>query len=833
MKLPCLLTSLFVLLWPVLLAAQPGIPDGSGRLESLLSKLPIYFVESCNGPSASRAYHVQGRDRGVFFTREGVSYQLNQGDRSWVVKLGFVGADPGVVPRGEDRQEAVFSYFRGPKDHWKTGLATFGRVVYRELWPGIDLVYRGEVGRLKYEFLAEPGADPGQVRLRYQGATSVRVLENGGLLVSTPIGTLEDAPPVAWQEVKGARVPVAVRFHLERARPDGEVELGFRVGTYDRTRPLVLDPVVLVYCGFIGGASDDTGAGVAVDAAGQVYVTGCVGASSWHFPSKTGPKLLRSGGQDAFVAKLSRSGQSLIYCGFIGGFVDDTGDSVAVDAAGNAYVAGFTLSDETSFPVVGGPDLTYNGSFTGGDGFVAKVSSSGTSLLYCGYIGGAGNDTVRGIAVNPAGEAFVCGITSSTQTTFPVAVGPDLTFNGRQDAFVAQVAASGASLLYCGFLGGLYEDSASGVAVDMSGRAYVCGSTRSTEATFPVHLGPDVTHNGQFDGFVARIAAGGASLDYCGFIGGSANDWLVDAAVDAAGTLHVAGSTTSTEATLPVTAGPDLTYNGGSLDTFVAGVSASSATLAYCGYIGGVGDDRGHAIGVDYRGEVYVTGSTSSTEATFPVKDGPDLTFNGFQDNVFVARLNGPRSALSWCGYIGGSSHDWATGIAVDAAGNAYVTGITQSNEYSFPVTVGPGLKSGGQCEVFVAKVAQLDGLQGTGTPRPGGTVHLTLTASGSAGLPYQMGSALSAGSIRIDSRDFGLSMDNLLVVSTHDQWPTIFSGYRGTLDASGRASAAIHIPGFPALIGARIHCAYVTLDPRAPSSIRSISEVFAFVIAR
>ncbi len=213
---------------------------------------------------------------------------------------------------------------------------------------------------------------------------------------------------------------------------------------------------------------------------------------------------------------------------------------------------------------------------------------------------------------------------------------------------MAKVRADGTGLVYCGYIGGSGDDWGGGVAVDGSGNAYVAGWTESDETTFPVKIGPDVSHNGGADAFVAKVNAAGKGLDYCGYIGGSGDDWGGGVAVDGSGNAYVTGDTKSDERTFPVTAGPGLKFNGGDWDTFVAKVSAAGAGLDYCGYIGGSGDDWGGGIAVDGAGNAYVTGWTESDESAFPVTDGPDLTYNGGGD-AFVAKISAgaPLSAAA------------------------------------------------------------------------------------------------------------------------------------------------------------------------------------------
>jgi len=824
-----------------ILTAQDSGSRDPALLESTFGKLPVYFIENRGVYPDEVLYYIHGADKTLFFTRGGITFRLMGKDRGWVVKLEFAGANPDVEPRGEDEQRAVFSYFKGPVKAWKTGLRTWGSLRYGELWPGIDLVFRGNVNRLKYDFVVKPGASPGAIRLRVLGAPEIEVTESLGLRIKTPVGDILDAPPVAHQTVCSGRVPVETAYVLTRGR-DSSHDIRFRVGGFDATRPLLLDPAFLVYCGFIGGIEADKAAAIAVDSAGNVYVAGNTKSTQTSFPVQVGPDLTYNTGPvsiDGFVAKVAASGGALVYCGYLGGDQWDECNGIAVDSAGRAYVTGLTGSNQATFPVASGPDLTYNGGF---DAFVARVTASGKALDYCGYIGGSDIDHGLGIAVDGAGNAFVAGHTRSDESTFPVQVGPDLTHNGGPaaaptDAFVAGVAASGTALVFCGYVGGDQQDQAAAVAVDGQGRVVIAGWTESTEATFPVKTGPDLTYNGKGDSFVARVTASGSALDYCGYLGGARSEKKgFGVAVDGAGRAFVTGQTSSPESSFPVKIGPDLTYNAGS-DAFVARVDAGGTSLEFCGYIGGEGMDHGASIAVDGAGCAVVAGYTMSVETSFPVKAGPDLTHNGGptmdRRDAFVARVADSGASLVHCGYVGGSGSDTATGIAVDRSGNAYVAGYTGSDQSTFPVQGGPDLTYNGNIsDGFVAKVA-LVLLEGTGLLRPGGRVDFRLTASEDTGLAYQVGSSLGTGPIMIDTRPLGLSADDCFFLSLTGLVPEVFSGYAGHIGVTGRAPAAINIPDVSALIGVHIHTAFVTLDTAAPSGIRSISNTFSFLISR
>jgi uncharacterized repeat protein (TIGR01451 family) len=718
-------------------AHAPVEPASSTRLQAALAQMPLSFVENQGQVDNRVAYYVQGRDTTLYFKPHGVTFVLAEGrpnermtdrmpwpalssDQSkqdirqrWAIELGFVGANPGVRPIGHDSATGIASYFKGPREQWKTGLPTYASVVYPQLWPGIDLLYAGTGSQLKYTFLLQPGADPSQIKLTYRGATNVTHNAAGQLEVTTPIGGFRDERPYVYQEVDGRRVDVEATYVLEADATSHTYTYGFRLGAYDTSRPLVLDPAVLVNAGYIGGSLIDFGRGIAVDGDGNIYVVGDTQSSEATFPETVGPDLSFNGGNtDAFVAKVSASGAELIYAGYIGGAGSEVGTGIAVDADGNAYVTGATDSLEATFPITVGPDLSFNGGAfmpevsAGGDAFVAKVDATGTALLYAGYIGGAADEVGNGIAIDSDGNAYVTGWTDSAADSFPVNTGPDLTYSSTRDAFVAKVRADGTTLNYAGYIGGLGSDIGNGIAVDANANAYVVGQTFSDQTTFPIAGGPDLTYNDLGDAFVAKVQSNGTALSYAGYIGGGGFDEGFAIAVHGS-EAYVTGRAESPDTSFPVAVGPDLSYNDGG-DAFVAKVQGDGTALSYAGYIGGGGFDYGLGIAVDGAGSAYVTGMTFSDQTSFPAAGGPDSSFNGGNTDAFVAKVRPNGTALAYAGYIGGSADDFGgTAIAVDNAGNAYVAGTTQSSEASFPLAVGPDITyNGGITDAFVAKLA-------------------------------------------------------------------------------------------------------------------------------
>lgn len=735
---------------PVLADDKAGLPaaipipaEADGTMPA---NIPVFFTPNSGQADPAVLYTFMGRDFAVFFLKDRIVYALPSGDPGqpgrYIAAEQFPGANPDPIVSGLDPLPMRVSYFTGPEADWHTGIVPYGTIVYRDLYPGTDLIIRRENGAIKREFLVRPGADPGSLRMLFDGGTA-RIAGDGTLAIRAGSGELQESAPDAWQEAKGQRIHVPCRFDL---REDGTVS--FVTGPYDPALPLTIDPA-LAYCGYIGGDRDDTGRGIAVDSAGNAYVTGETYSSEPTFPVTAGPDLSYSGSCDAFVAKVNASGTALDYCGYIGGDNSEWGYAIAVDGSGNAYITGYTDSSESTFPVTVGPDLTSGGN----DAFVAKINATGTGLDYCGYIGGSRYDGGRGIAVDGSGNAYVTGETASNETSFPVTVGPDLTWNGGNtggegdplDAFVAKVNASGASLDYCGYIGGSGQDYGYGIVTDSHGNAYVTGSTESSDATFPVNIGPNITYGGNGDAFVVKVNPAGNGRIYSGYIGGSDFDAGTGIAVDTEGNAYVTGYTMSDETSFPVTIGPDLTFNSGMYmsDAFVAKVESGGSGLSYCGYIGGLDYDEGDGIAVDAAGNAYVAGYTYSDETSFPVTIGPDLIYNSRND-AFVAKVESSGSALAYCGYIGGLDHDYGYGVAVDSGMNAYVTGSTYSDQDSFPVTVGPNMTFTGGSDAFVAKIRGPPSV--SGIYPPAGTRGTTVLITNLSGANFVQGAAVTFG---------------------------------------------------------------------------------------
>ena len=601
-----------------------------------------------------------------------------------MIKASFVGANHGVEIKGTGAIDYKCNYFIGnDPNEWHTDVPNYQAIVYEDIYSGIDLKYYGNGKQMEYDFIVAPGADYSQIAIHYEGAESISINADGELVVETKWGEVVEQRPVIYQESARGRAAVTGEYSMK-----GASAFGFKMtGDFDSSLPLVIDPV-LSYSTYLGGGGQDGGMGIAVDGSGASYVTGYT--SSSNFPVLNPYQGTKQGSSDAFVTKLNSSGNSLVYSTYLGGSSQDGGSCIAVDVSGSAYVTGGTFS--TDFPTLnpyqtdqdsndvfvtklsssgnslvystylGGSNVDqgngiavdtsgatyvtgttystdfpmlnpYQGTFLGScDVFVAKLSSSGNSLVYSTYLGGSRSDLGFGIAVDADGVAYVTGNTSSSN--FPVLNPYQGTLQGSYDVFVTKLDSSGNSLVYSTYLGGSNGESGNSIAIDVAGTAFVTGHTYSTN--FPT-LTPYQTDQGGIDAFVTKLSSSGNSLLYSTYLGGSVWDVGSGIGVDASGAAYVTGYTRSTN--FPMLNPFQGTFQGDTTNAFTAFVtklSSSGNNLVYSTYLGGSYTDKGYGIAVDNSGNAYVTGKTSSND--FPT-EGEYQTYQGGYD-AFVTKFS-------------------------------------------------------------------------------------------------------------------------------------------------------------------------------------------------
>ncbi len=615
------------------------------------------------------------------------------------VRMQFVGANGGAQISGAEELSGKINYLVGSNPaRWQTGVATFARVLVAGLYPGVNLAYYGNQRQLEYDLTVAPDADPGVIAIRFDGADKISINPAGELVLNLGDSEIRQPKPVIYQTVNGSRKEISGGYKILDAHT-----VAFTVGGYDQSLPLVIDPI-LSYSTYFGGTASTTAWAVAVDTNGFVYVAGQT--LSAQFATHGAFQTNYQGGSqtgDAFVAKFGNNGTNLVYFTYLGGSADDAAYGLAVDATGDAYVAGATESP--NFPTKNAIYTNISGVFNFGyaaDAFVTELAPSGSNLVYSTYLGGGNSDAAYGIAVDSAGNAYVTGFTYSSN--FPVtnaiqshqACRPNTLYvDSYANAFVTKIGAGGSPLVYSTYLGGTNYDLGKSIAVDAAGDAYVAGFTDSTNYPTTTNalqtvLGGTTNLIVVNNAFVTKFAPSGTNLIYSTFLGGTNGDQADGITVDAAGNAYVTGTTASPNFPDTATNVPglfnELTNNlSGYLITtnaFLAKLGPKGTNLVYSAVFGGFGGDTGYGVALDSAGEAFVAGTTSSTN--FPTLNASGLltATNSGYDDVFVTAFNTNASALLYSIYLGGANNDFGYGLALDQAGDAYVVGQTLSSNF-------------------------------------------------------------------------------------------------------------------------------------------------------
>lgn len=776
-------------------------------------KLPLAFEKNRGQSNREVLYASHGRGYGLFLTAHEAVLALRhnrhprssrtgdmsfrdfqsrgQTDKTSVIRMNFEGANSATRVGAIDHLPGRVNYFVGndPKN-WHTDIPTYARVKYTGIYPGIDLVFYGNQDRLEYDFVIAPGSDPSAIKMKLEGANTLRINSHGDLLLSFSGGEVTLQKPVIYQKVNGTRKDINGRYYIAGKH------VGFAVANYDRSEPLILDPV-LNYSTYLGGSSGDTGNGIAVDGQGNAFVTGST--LSMDFPTTVnaynkGPLAANPSGA-VFVTELNPAGTQQIYSTYLAGTagaLPDAGLGIALDSSGKIYVTGETSS--VNFPTTPnalkqGPLVT-NGSTAS---FISKLDPtlSGTaSLVYSSYLSGSSGpngDYGSAIAADANGNAYITGLTYSPAGTGPTAFP---TTSGAFQSTLSSPLGNGfltridttksgnASLVYSTYLGGNganassvgFGDGGFGVAVDSNNIAYLTGVTTSTNfPTTPTAFKPTppaaVAKGTTFVSKIDTTQAGTASLRYSTYLGGEASDYGLAIALGPNNVAYVTGTTNSLSfPTMP--AGAYQTTGSTSGAAFIALVDTGltgSASLKYSTFLGS-GGTTGFGIRVDATGKAYVAGATQS--ALFPITRGAlqIAPAPGAPGSGFISQLNpgGKGSAdLTYSTYFGGSGSvsrfDTANAIAIDSSNNAYITGVTFSA--NFPISPNPGafqttLK--GSSDAFVTKLSLVPVVDLAPTTLAfGGQFLATTSAAKTVTLTNNGNATLAITSIGITGGDF------------------------------------------------------------------------------
>ena len=668
----------------------PAVRHDSARVKESYSKIPLSFVANYGQADKNIKFISRGSGYSLAlapstFALAVADQQKKNNESASVLHATLLGGNAAANLTGVERQLTRTNYFVGSDPRkWKTNVPNFAKVKYSGVYPGVDLVFYGNQNQLEYDFTVSPGANPAVIRLGFEGITDLRVDDKGDLILRTYAGEIRQTRPVVYQQIEGDRRIIPASYLIKDKK-----QIAFLIADYDRSKPLVIDPT-LAFSTFLGGSASDRGDAIAVDSSGNAYITGDTFSTDFPVTPgafQTGPAGFNT---DAFVTKMNSTGTALIYSTYFGGNNRDSGNGIALDGAGNAYVTGLTDSSNLpttagafrTTPVLTdefdafamklnstGTALvysTYLGSIIGtgiavdsagnayiagqadghypttpgafqtvpggsSDAFVTKLNSTGTALVYSTLLGGSGFDFATDVAIDAAGNAYVTG---TAQAGFPVTPGAFQTsFNGVNDAFVTKLNSTGTALVYSTFLGGSGTDRGSGIAVNTAGNAFVTGVSDSSN--FPVTPGAfqSVKAAGQ-DAFITQLNVAGSGLVYSTYLGGDGNDFGNDIALDTAGNASVVGLTGST--VFPTTADAIQSGYGGNNDAFITRLNTTGTALVFSTYLGGSNGDNALSISVDPAGSIYVTGTTSS--ADFPTTPGAFQTVSQGADG-FVAKI--------------------------------------------------------------------------------------------------------------------------------------------------------------------------------------------------
>jgi len=796
------------------------------------TKVSIPFITNQGQTDEQARFYARAIGSTVFITKDGeIVYSLHKVGaektlKALALKEMLYG---GIVKdiKGEGQSITKVNYFVG-KDpsKWRSNIPAYEMVNFGEVYRGIELKLRAYGNNVEKLFYIKPDANPEDIKIRLKSAKGLRVNESGGLEVETELGTVTFTKPVAYQEIGDKRVEITAEYvitrneatkqslDLEIVSPlacndkqsnegykegfNSDLLYGFKVGEYDRTRELMIDP--LLASTYLGGRFDDYANATVIGSDGSVYVTGA--AFSDNFPTEANAvDPTYNNAFDVFVSRFTGDLSTLRASTFLGGSGGESANAIAIKNSGKVYVAGKTISAD--FPTTSGAfDRTLNTN----DAFISKFDADLTTLLASTYLGGSNSESATSMVIASDGSVYASGETLSAD--FPVKTNAaDPSYNGALDAFVSKFSSNLSTLLASTFLGGSLNDTSFSIVSDIGGNIYVAGRTLS--GNFPTISGAfDPGFNGFYDAFISKLNGDLTTLVASTYLGGGSNEKANTVAVTESGKVFVAGETLSSG--FPVTDGSfDTSYNG-SLDAFVSKLDGSLTTLIASTFLGGGLDESATSIARDLCGNVYVTGYTRSSD--FPAtENADDPTFNGGPPDAFLTVLKGDLSPpLQYSSFLGGSGSDafsagacfdkcFLADIAINPRRLVFVAGETDSLD--FPTTTGAfnEVSNGGR-EVFVSRL-NID--------LPVSPYTLTVTKAGQGfGTVTSEPAGIDCGSVCIDTSK---ACTQVSLTATPDTGST-FAGWSGI--CTGRQTCTLTM-NVDQTVEARFKlCAY-SISPR------------------
>ncbi len=796
-------------------ANAPESPADKTKIAEAYGNLPINFEPNLGQTDGQVKFVARGQNYSLFLTDTAAVLSLRKagksraGDKTAIVRMQLDGANASPLSSGLDESQGRSNYFVGnDPEKWHADVPNYEKVKFNSVYDGIDLLYYGNGRQLEYDFLVAPNADPARIKLKFDGVKKASIeKKSGDLLLETGAGTIRQHKPLVYQNIDGERKEIASIYQLE----DGKVS--FALGEYDRSKTLIIDPI-LSYGSYLGGAAFDEGRSIAVDAQGNAYVVGT--AASLNFPTtagalKTTNPPATNGVQwyDAFVTKVNPAGTALVFSTYFGGRQgSESGGGVEVDPSGNVLVSGTTMSSD--LPTVNAYQATFGGT---DDAFAAKLNSTGSAIIYSTYLGGNSTDTGGRIALNrTTGDTIFTGsVSSGNFPTTPGAFKPRLCTGGTDcngifysGSYVVKLSAAG-NIIYST----LFDANILDVTLDSGDNATFGGDVGGNNLpTTPGAFQP--ASSGGIDGFIAKLNPAGSALVYATYLGGGLqSDRVTGITLDPAQNIYVTGRTENVG--FPATAGAlDLTFNGGE-DGFVTKLDPAGSTLVFSTFLGGTAKDQPTSIGLDQGGDVFVAGETTSG-ANFPLRN----SLNGTAGTIFLTRLNSSASALVYSTLLGfGGAYD----LAVDGASNAYLTGHTTGvlvTPDAFQTVRNNDPSNITSKDAFVLKIASADenvpvfSIGGTVTDENKGynnnytpiVVTLTGTVNRSVNLPYYggqyfFGNLPAGGNYTVTARKIGFvtAPENIVfnnlganqsgdftILRNHEPLGTITSPAHGTI---------------------------------------------------